>query len=254
MTSEKTVADLVLKNGKIITVDDNFSIQEAVAVGRGKILAVGSNEAVAELITPQTRVVDLGGRTMLPGINDSHMHGPFFGATRPPLSLDLTYPAVQSIADMVRLLKEKAAQVKRGEWIRGFGWDQSSLEECRNDPTKLPRKSDIDGVSPDHPVVFTDFSGHTLLANSCALNLAGVTAKTPDPDSGEMERDTATGEPTGIFKELGAQSLVAGHVPLLTREEKYRLCSLQWNIWPPMVLPALPMRPLVREEMLMCTG
>lgn len=220
MTSKKTSADLVLKNANIITVDEKFSIQEAVAVSEGKILAVGSNNAVAGFITPLTRVLDLDGKTVLPGINDSHMHGPFFGATRPPLSLDLTYPAVGSIADMVRLLEEKTAQVEPGEWIRGFGWDQSTLEECRNDPAKLPRKSDIDQVSPDHPVVFTDFSGHTLLANSCALKLAGITTETPDPKSGEIERDPATAEPTGIFKELGAQSLVAGHVPLLTREEK----------------------------------
>jgi predicted amidohydrolase YtcJ len=120
---------------------------------------------------------------------------------------------------MVKALKQKVAEVEPGEWIRGFGWDQSTLEECRNDPSKLPRKWDLDAVSPDHPVAFTDFSVHTLLVNSKALEIAGITKDTPDPPSGEMERDD-NGEPTGILKEPGAQALVAAHVPLLTREEK----------------------------------
>jgi predicted amidohydrolase YtcJ len=212
-------ADLVIKNAKVITVDKDFSIRQAVAVNDGKILAVGSDDEVKAFIAAETRVLDLKGKPLLPGINESHMHAPFFGASRPPLSLDLTYPAVKSIPDMVTALRKKAADVKPGEWIRGFGWDQSTLEECRSDPAKLPRKWDLDPVSPHHPVAFTDFSVHTLLVNSKALELAGITRGTPDPPSGELERD-ANGEPTGIFKEPGAQALVAAHVPLLTREEK----------------------------------
>jgi predicted amidohydrolase YtcJ len=212
-------ADLVITNGKVITVDQDSSIQQAVAVKDGKIIAVGTNDNIKAFISSDTRVLDLKGKPLLPGINESHMHAPFFGASRPPLSLDLTFPAVQSIPDMVAALRKKVAEVKPGEWIRGFGWDQSSLEECRQDPAKLPRKWDQDAVSPDHPVAFTDFSVHTLLVNSKALELAGITKDTPDPPSGEVERDT-NGEPTGIFKEPGAQALVAAHVPLLTRQEK----------------------------------
>lgn len=212
-------ADLVLTNGKVITVDHDFSIAQAVAVKDGKIVAVGSSDEIQPFIASHTKVLDLKGKPLLPGINESHMHAPFFGASRPPLSLDLTYPAVQSIPDMVAALKKKVAEVKPGEWIRGFGWDQSTLEECRSDPSKLPRKWDLDAVSPDHPVAFTDFSVHTLLVNSKALEIAGITRDTPDPPSGEMERDE-NGEPTGVLKEPGAQALVASHVPLLTREEK----------------------------------
>ena len=212
-------ADLVIINGKVITVDQDFSIKQAVAVKDGKIVAVGTSDDVKAYIASDTKVLDLKGKPLLPGINESHMHAPFFGASRPPLSLDLTYPAVQSIPDMVAALKQKVAEVEPGEWIRGFGWDQSTLEECRNDPSKLPRKWDLDAVSPDHPVAFTDFSVHTLLVNSKALEIAGITNDTPDPPSGEMERDER-GEPTGILKEPGAQALVAAHVPLLTREEK----------------------------------
>ena len=212
-------ADLVITNAKVITVDQNFSIKEAVMVKDGIIAAVGTDDDVKPFIGPETQVLDLNGKPLLPGINESHMHAPFFGASRPPLSLDLTYPTVQSIPDMVAALRRKVAEVEPGQWIRGFGWDQSTLEECRNDPAKLPRKWDLDAVSPDHPVAFTDFSVHTLLVNSKALKIAGITKDTPDPPSGEMERDE-NGEPTGILKEPGAQALVAAHVPLLTREEK----------------------------------
>jgi len=220
MNSEDKKADLVLTNAKVITVNRDFSIKEAVAVKDGKVVAVGSSDSIKAYIGSDTKVLDLKGKPLLPGINETHLHAPFFGATRPPLALDLSYPNIKSIPDMVEALRQKVAQVKPGEWIRGFGWDQGSLKECKSDPSRLPRKSDIDSVSPDNPVVFSDFSGHTLLINSKALEIAGITKDTPDPDSGEIEKEPQTGEPTGIFKELGAQALVSSVVPLLTREEK----------------------------------
>lgn len=212
------VADLVITGGKVITVNENFEIAQAVAVKDGRILAVGSDDQIKALAGPSTRTMDLNGNTMLPGIIDSHLHAPFFGATRPPLALDLTFPNVKSIKDIVRMVAEKAKELPPGEWIRGFGWDQGSLEECRNDPAMLPRRADIDPVSPDNPVILTDFSGHTALANGAALKLAGITPETK-AISGEIERG-ADGELTGIFKELGAQSVITKHVPILTREEK----------------------------------
>jgi len=211
--------DLILINGKVLTVNPHFDIVEAVAVKNGRITAVGGNQAVRALAGPGSKTIDLAGATMLPGINDAHMHAPFFGATRPPLALDLTFPAVQSIGDIVEAVRRKAAEVKPGEWIRGFGWNQGSLKECMNDPAMFPRRSDIDPVSPNNPVILTDFSGHTILVNQKALELAGLHKDSPDPVSGEVERDPQ-GELTGIFKELGAQALVTSHVPILTREEK----------------------------------
>jgi predicted amidohydrolase YtcJ len=219
-SSEETRADLVITNAKVITVDKDFNIRQAVAVKEGKIVAVGMNDDVKPFIGPDTRVLNLKGNTVMPGINEAHMHGPFFGATRPPLALDLTSSCVRSIRDMVELLRQKVNEAEPGEWIRGFGWDLGSLEECKNDPTRLPRKSDIDSVSMNNPVIFTDFSSHTLLTNSKTLELAGITKDTPNPQTGEMERDPVTGEPSGIFKELGGQGMIAGVVPLLTREEK----------------------------------
>lgn len=213
-------ADLVIKNGKVITVDNDFSIKEAIAVNDGKISAVGSNSEVDSLIGPNTEVIDLEGKTLMPGINDSHLHAPLFGASRPPVSLDLSPPNVMSISDLAEVLKKKVAESRAGEWIRGFGWDPGAIAECRNDPARLPRRWDLDAVSPDNPIAFTDFSAHNMLVNTKALEIVGITKETPDPESGEMERDPDTGEPTGIFKELGAQSMVSSSVPLLTRQEK----------------------------------
>lgn len=218
--SEEKNSDLVMTNAKVITVDKNFSIREALAVKDGKIVAVGTNDDVKPFIGSDTMVLDLKGKPVLPGINEAHMHGPFFGATRPPLALDLTPHSIRSIRDMAEVLRQRVSEAAPGEWIRGFGWDLGALEECKNDPTRLPRKSDIDSVSMNNPVIFTDFSGHTLLTNSKTLDLAQITRDTPNPDMGEMERDPVTGEPTGIFKELGAQGMLGDVVPSLTREEK----------------------------------
>lgn len=213
-------ADSVIVNGKVITVDKDFSIRQAVAVKDGRIIGVGTNDEVKAFIGPNTKVLDLKGKSILPGINDSHGHPTYLGAIRPPLALELGFPNIKTIGDMVETLRSKVETVQPGEWIRGFGWDQGFLEECKNDPAMLPRRKDIDPVSPDNPVVFGDFSGHTLLANGKALELAGITKDTPDPEGGEMERDPASGEPTGIFKEMSAQALVSSVVPVYTREEK----------------------------------
>jgi predicted amidohydrolase YtcJ len=139
-------ADLVIRNGKVITVDKGFSIKQAVAVKGDKIIAVGSNQQVKTFIGPGSQVLDLKGKILLPGINDAHGHPTFLGGIRPPLALDLSYPAVRSIRDMVETLRKKVEALQPGEWIRGFGWDMGFLEECKSDPTRLPRKWDIDSV------------------------------------------------------------------------------------------------------------
>ncbi|MHB8867853.1 MAG: amidohydrolase [Thermoleophilia bacterium] len=213
--------DTVLCRAKVLALDGRSSIHQAVALGGDRILAVGSNDAIMALAGRGTRVIELAGCTVLPGINDAHLHAVAYGGTRPPLALGLHYPGTDSIADVVRAVREAVAANPPGRWIRGFGWDAANLRECREDPGRLPRRWDIDPVSPDHPVVLTDQSLHTTLANSRALELAGVSRDTPDPPSGEMERD-ADGQPTGIFKELQAIGLIARAVPALTRDEKRR--------------------------------
>jgi predicted amidohydrolase YtcJ len=213
-------ADLAFINGKVITVDRDFSIREAVAIASGKIVAVGSTRDINAYVGADTHVIDLAGKTLLPGINDTHLHAPFFGSTRPPLALDLTPQSVRSIEDMKILLAEKVRTSEPGEWIRGYGWEPGGMAECKKDPQRLPRKWDLDAVAPDNPVVFSEFSGHNLLVNSKVLEMANITKTTADPTTGKMERDPQTGEPTGIFMEFGGQALVSPFIPLLTREEK----------------------------------
>jgi hypothetical protein len=215
----KTAADLIFLNGKVITVDHNFSIMPAMAVKGNKIMAVGANKEIKALAGKNTRVFDLKGKAVLPGINDAHIHAALYGGTRAPLALDLSYPTVKSISDIVKVVGEKVKTAKPGEWIRGVGWDEGFLEECLKDKTRHPTKWDIDPVSPNNPVYLGDFSAHQLWANSKAFELAGITRDTPLL-SGEIVKDAATGEPTGILRELPAEGLIMKMVPPWSKLQK----------------------------------
>ena len=211
-------ADLVFVNGSVLTVDSRFTVASALAVTDGTITAVGDREDIAPFVGPTTRVVDLKGGTLLPGINDSHLHGCGFGISTPPMALDLGYPGVGSIADVVEAVRLAAEQAPRGEWIFGIGWDQGYLAECVDDSSRLPTRQDLDAVSPHHPVVLVDFSAHVSWVNSAALARAGVDRSTVAPPGGIIVADEA-GEPTGLLRE-GAQSCVQRAVPALTREAR----------------------------------
>ena len=214
------LADLIVINGKVITVDSDFSIAQAVAVKGDKVVAVGMNEEIKALAGKNTKVLDLKGKTMLPGINDAHIHAALYGGTRPPLTVDVGYPAVKSIGDIVRAVAEKAKTAKPGEWIRGLGWDEGYLEECLKDPARYPNRWDLDAVSPDNPVILGHFTQHEAWVNSRVLEMAGITRDTPSPSGGVILKDPATGEPTGIFREFPAQGLIMKVVPLWTKAEK----------------------------------
>lgn len=217
MTSE--AADLVLINGRVLTMDRVGTVAQAVAISGGSLVAVGTNDGVRGVVGPRTEVVDGGGRTVLPGINDSHLHACAFGVNQPPLSVDVSYPAVRSLADVRAVVAAAATRAPRGEWIRGNGWDLGYLEECRADSTRLPSAADLDAVSPHHPVYLQDFSGHMTWGNSRALELAAI-----DEDStvegGVIVKDAA-GIPTGLLQE-GAQHLLQRVVPPLTRADRER--------------------------------
>ncbi|MDX2296511.1 amidohydrolase [Streptomyces roseofulvus] len=204
--------------GRVVTVDAEFSVAEALAVTGPVISAVGSREDVAPYVGPDTRVVDLKGATLLPGINDSHLHGAAFGMSSPPLSLDLSHPAVTSLADVGEAVREAVGRVPAGQWITGHGWDTGYLDECVADPSRLPSRTDLDAVSPDHPVVLYSFSGHATWVNSKALELIGVDRDTVAPPGGAIVTDGA-GEPTGLLHE-GAQALVQNALPPLSRQER----------------------------------
>jgi hypothetical protein len=123
-------ADVVFVNGTILTFNANDDVASELAVRDGAVVAVGETGVTATLIGPDTRVVDLAGGTLLPGLNDSHLHALSFGLGQPPLTLDVSYPSVSSISDVKRVIAERAAQLAPGEWILGTGWDPGYLSEC----------------------------------------------------------------------------------------------------------------------------
>ncbi|MBI5592544.1 MAG: amidohydrolase [Deltaproteobacteria bacterium] len=217
---EALAPDLILINGKIVTVDKDFSIQQAVAVKNQGIIAVGRSRDIQQLAGSKTRVIDLKGKTVLPGINDAHTHFLGFGLSRPPAALDVSSASVKSIAEIAVMAGRRAKEVKPGEWISGSGWDEGYLKECLEDPgVRHPTCWDIDKQTPDNPVCLVDFSGHNTWCNSKALELAKVTKNTPDPTGGEIVRDSKTGEPTGFFKE-NAQPLVRSLIPPPSKDQQ----------------------------------
>jgi predicted amidohydrolase YtcJ len=204
-------ADRVLLNGKILTVDAADSVAQALAIKAGRILAVGTNPEIEALAGPQTERIDLHGLTATPGLLDAHCHFASGGVDR-LFVVDLSYPAVKSVADVVAKVRDQVATAKAGLWIRGRGWDEGKLSERR-----YIVAADLDPVSADHPVWLTHTTGHYGVANSIALKRAGITRETADPPGGTIDRHP-DGTPTGVLKE-SAQSLVGRLVPETTAEE-----------------------------------
>lgn len=199
-------ADLVLHNGKIVTIDEVESIVEAVAVKFGKILVAGKNEDVEELIGDETDVIDLKGRTVIPGLIDSHCHMIATGGRR-MITVDLSQEAgVKSIQDIKTRIVEKTKNTQTGEWIFGAKEDDSKLAEKRH-----PTRWELDEATLDHPVMISTVGGHFCVVNSKAFEVAGVTKDTPDPVGGMFERDSETGEMTGGLHEK-AREVVIGNV------------------------------------------
>ena len=204
-------ADTVLLNGNLITVDQRDTLAEALAIKDGRIVDVGRSEEIRALVGPRTRTIDLHGSTATPGLLDAHCHFGWGGADMLYL-LDLSYPKVKSIQDVLRKVGEQVKQSQRGDWIRGGGWDEGKLQELR-----YIYSSDLDPISRENPVWLTHTMGHYGVANRLALKLAAVTKSTPDPPGGTIDR-YPDGTPTGVLKE-SAQDLVTRLVPPMTREQ-----------------------------------
>jgi predicted amidohydrolase YtcJ len=195
-------ADLIYYGGDILTMNDAAPMAEAVAVKGGRILAVGARDEVLELQGSGTKLVDLGGKTLLPGFFDPHSH--VYGIGLQALTANLL-PAPDgegnSIADLQRLLRDHAKQNAQtvqdmGGWIVGFGYDDATLKERRH-----PTREELDAVSKDQPVYVIHQSGHIGAGNSKALALSGITADTPDPNGGVIRRKPGGKEPTGVLEE-----------------------------------------------------
>jgi hypothetical protein len=209
------VADLILVNGRLITVDPRDTITEAVAIRNGRILKLGDNEAVKSLAGKNTRTVDLAGKTVTPGLVDSHGHFAEAGLDS-VFILNLRYPGVTRIPDIAKLVEERVERSGEGEWIQGSGWNEALLDEKR-----YPTRWDIDPVSQHNPVVLRHVTGHCILANSLSLKLGGISKETPEPSGGTILRDH-TGEPTGVLKEFAAMNMVLRLVPEWTTEQWMR--------------------------------
>ena len=201
-------ADLLLRNGHIITMDGAKRVVSAMAVRDGRILALGDgdNDALAGCVTPRTQLMDLHGQTVLPGLIDVHTHAMEWVKSILSGEIEAGSPAVHSISEITQAVARRAATLPRGQWIIGAGWDDSKLAERR-----YITRQDLDAASPDHPVYLKHVSGHLSVANSAALKLANITKDTHDPEGGVIERDAA-GNPTGILKDT-AMGLVAALLP-----------------------------------------
>jgi predicted amidohydrolase YtcJ len=198
-------ADLLLLNGKIITVDPDFTVAEAVAVRDGKVLAVGKSDDIEAFKGDGTEAINLEGKTVLPGLIDSHIH--MVGTGIALSQMNCRTPPMGSIKDIVKAVGEEAAKVGSGEWILGRGWDQAKLSEHRN-----PSRWELDEAAPDNPVWLTRTCGHVAVVNSNALKIAGVAKDIPQPVGGHIVKDE-NGEPTGILQESPAMDLVRKHIP-----------------------------------------
>ena len=190
-------ADLVIINGKILTIDEGNPAAEAIAVKDDIIIVVGTTKKITRMIEKgYTKVIDAGGRLVIPGFNDAHVH---FGPLDPDY-VELRYTSDPSV--ITEKIKVQVAKSKPGELIIGGHWEHEMFID-----KKWPAKELIDKVAPDNPVLLSRADGHSVLVNSYVLKKSGITMNTPDPFGGEIQKDPLTGEPTGILKE-NAENLI----------------------------------------------
>ncbi len=207
-----TTTVTIYRNGRIYTNDPASPWAEAMLVRGEEILAAGDDDEVSALADAGAKAVDLERHFVMPGFNDAHVH--IGGAGEDWIAVRLN--GVKSVAELQKRLAEGVAQHKEGEWIRGSGWDHTFWPD-----KKFPNRQQLDEVSPKNPVILTHISGHVAVANSLALQLAGISKATANPSGGEIERDAA-GEPTGMLKEGAAMGLVDSKIPPPSLEQRRR--------------------------------
>jgi len=209
-------ANLVFKNGNIYTVNESMPRAQAVAVKGDRIVFVGSNDAVQKFVGKDTRVVDLHGNTVLPGITDAHHHLSGVGFREMTLNLE----GISNLQDFLARVKTRVDQAKPGEWVTGRGWIETHWQ-----PPVFPTRQDLDSVAPNNPLILTRADGHASVVNSAALKIANVDKNTSNPFGGEISRDKQTGEPNGMLLDA-AQNLVRRRIPLTSHEDEERAIVL----------------------------
>jgi len=205
-------ADLVIKNAKVVTIDKDNPRAQAIAIRGEKILAVGSNNKIKQYIDEAaTQVIDAGGRLLIPGFNDAHIH--FLSGGRSLMNLDFRY--VHDPQEIAQMVKEKVDQVEPGVLISGRGWEHETFPD-----KEWPTKEILDAVAPDNPVILSRADGHSVWINSYVIKMSGITKDTPSPPNGTIVKDSETGEPTGILKEGASRLIKRTTTYELTPEER----------------------------------
>ena len=195
-------ADLVVINGKVLTIDKDHPAAEAIAIKGERIIAVGKTREISRMIVKgSTNIIDAGGRFVIPGFNDAHVH---FGPLDPDY-IELRYTTDPSV--ITEKVKAQVARSKPGELISGGHWEHEMFIN-----KKWPTKELVDKVSPDNPVMLSRVDGHSVLVNSYILKKSGITKDTPNPFGGEIQKDPLTGEPTGILKENAEDLIITGEI------------------------------------------
>jgi predicted amidohydrolase YtcJ len=200
----------VFWNGNIYTMNERQPRAEAIAVEGDRIVFVGSNAGARNLIAAGGRAIDLGGKTVLPGLTDSHCH--ILGIGERELTLNLE--GTNTLEDFLAKVKERVGKTEKGKWITGRGWIETFWK-----PPQFPTRADLDRIAPNNPVVLTRADGHAVIANSAALRIAKIDKKTKNPFGGEILKDKQTGEPTGMLLDH-AQELVRKNIPKPTEAER----------------------------------
>jgi predicted amidohydrolase YtcJ len=208
LEAQQPVADLIVTNARIYTVDPNRPVVDAMAIRDGRILAAGPSALIASLKGPATQVVDLDGKTVIPGMIDAHVH--LLGLGQSLRNVDLR--GTTSYDEVIARVAERARTVPKGTWILGRAWDQNDWAD-----TRFPSHDKLSAAVPDHPVFLTRVDGHAALANAAAIRAASITSATKDPDGGRIERD-GSGAPAGVFVDR-AMGLVARSIPPAPRTE-----------------------------------
>ena len=214
--SLSTQADLVLKNGKIVTLDDTISEAQAIAISGYSITAVGSDEEIQKYIGDNTEVIDLNGRLVVPGFIEGHGH--YMGLGNSKMILDLT--KVKNWDEIVAMVGEAAKKVQPGEWITGRGWHQEKWDKVpQPNVDGVPLHRELSNISPNNPVNLTHASGHASFANAKAMEIANITKDTSNPPGGEIVKDNL-GNPTGLLRETAQRMVGAARTASLENRSK----------------------------------
>ena len=221
LTAQAAVpADIIFHGGKILTMDSGDKIVEAIAVANGTIIAAGSSKAILARKTSHTKIIDLAGKTMMPGLIDGHSHFPYAGIVE-VTKVDLAPKPlgnVGSLDEAYALLRERAFAMKPGEWLMGCNLFPTLLQDKRN-----PTWEELESITQKHPMIVWHGTGHLVFVNSLALKAAGITTSTADPSGGKIVRDSK-GNPTGTL-EGRAQYLVSDIIPAPTEEQMLAGCA-----------------------------